>query len=423
MVLRDPRPKSASDTGSNGYPNIYAVTAYAGGKLIPFDKGINVIASVHAVDGVRVPAIIVASSPHKVGSEQTPWQDVFDIDNGHIRYYGDNRRVGIDPDATHGNQALKRALDQHLSPLESVRRTSVPLVFFRRVSREGKQKGYPQFEGFGIVRTCRRVTQLDAHGKPFANYVFEFLVMSLAEENELFDWDWINGRRNPALTASDTLAAAPIAWRRWVKNGELAISAVRRSVVKRHIVPHASQQPKSGSHGDHILAAVRKYYVGKEYRFEAVAAWVTERLLSQSGGMYRHYGVTRSSGDRGFDFVGRLDLGVGFGGVKLIVLGQAKCEAPKTATSGLDVARTVARLRRGWIGSYVTTGYFSLQTQAEILQDRYPILLIHGLLIGEELEKRMLERGTNDLASILMEIEGTHGALTEVSDPDQVLFQ
>ena len=31
----------------------------------------------------------------------------------------------------------------------------------------------------------------------------------------------------------------------------------------------------------------------------------------------------------------------------LVVLGQAKCEAPNSSTSGKDIARTVARLRRG----------------------------------------------------------------------------
>jgi hypothetical protein len=421
-VLRDPRPKSGQGVAFNDYPNIYVATAYPGGKLVPFDSGINVIAPVKSVDGVRTPAIIIASSPHKVGRRETPWQDIFDVDNGHIRYYGDNRRVAVDPDTARGNRALKAAFDQHLSPLEEVRRAALPLIFFRRVSREGKQKGYPQFEGFGIVRACERVVQLDDAGRPFANYVFDFLVMDLAKENEIFDWSWINARRNPIKSAASCLDAAPAAWRRWVKDGEDAVSTVRRSVVKRYLVPSAAQQPKPGTRGEKILADVRAYYLGQESRFEAVAAWVTARLLEHAG-IYSHFGVTRAGGDRGFDFLGRLDLGAGFGRVKLIVLGQAKCEAPKSATSGLDVARTVARLRRGWIGAYVTTGYFSTPTQTEILQDRYPILLVHGLLLAEELEKRLMERGTNDVTTVLKEIEQTHGTLTQISDPDQLLFQ
>ena len=62
----------------------------------------------------------------------------------------------------------------------------------------------------------------------------------------------------------------------------------------------------------------------------------------------------------------------------LVVLGQAKCEAPTSSTSGKDIARTVARLRRGWIGCYVTTGTFSTHTQREVADDRYPLLLVPG---------------------------------------------
>jgi hypothetical protein len=316
---------------------------------------------------------------------------------------------------------LKAAFDAHASPLKAVRCAAVPLVFFRRVLREGRQKGYPRFEGFGIVHRCERVVQLDALARPFANYCFDFIVMSLSAENELFDWSWINSRRDPTKNVEATLAKAPSAWRRWVNDGENALSAVRRSVVKRYLVKATEQRPAPGSRGEDILRRVRAYYLGKESRFEAIAAWATERLLGQTA-TYRHFGVTRASGDRGFDFLGRLDVGVGLSTVKVVVLGQAKCEDPKSATSGLDVARTVARLRRGWIGAYVTTGYFSEPTQAEILQDRYPILLVHGKLLGELLEQRMLESRRADVESVLVEIERTHGALTDVADADQLLF-
>ena len=51
------------------------------------------------------------------------------------------------------------------------------------------------------------------------------------------------------------------------------------------------------------------------------------------------------------DFVGRLDVGSGHSTAKLVVLGQAKCEKLQSATGGNHIARTVARLRRGWIGA------------------------------------------------------------------------
>ncbi len=154
--------------------------------------------------------------------------------------------------------------------------------------------------------------------------------------------------------------------------------------------------------------------------FEPIAAWITERRLA-AGGIYRHHGVTRASGDRGFDFVGTLELGTGFGSVQLVVLGQAKCEHPKTPTNAVHVARTVARLRRGWVGAYVTTSYFSASTQEEILEDKYPILLIDG-----ERSQRSWRRSSWSVGSAcrqaLKEIQSPYGDLTEVTDPDQLTF-
>jgi hypothetical protein len=47
---------------------------------------------ISTVDGERWPAILISSGPHKIGAPETPWQDLFDPDNGHIRYYGYNNR-------------------------------------------------------------------------------------------------------------------------------------------------------------------------------------------------------------------------------------------------------------------------------------------------------------------------------------------
>jgi hypothetical protein len=106
--------------------------------------------------------------------------------------------------------------------------------------------------------------------------------------------------------------------------------------------------------------------------------------------------------------------------VQLVVLGQAKCEDPGTPTNAVHVARTVARLRRGWVGAYVTTSYFSASTQEEILADKYPILLIDGRTLAEELDRYLVERGIG-LKAALAEIQADYGDLTEVTDPDQLM--
>ena len=67
----------------------------------------------------------------------------------------------------------------------------------------------------------------------------------------------------------------------------------------------------------------------------------------------------------------------------MIVLGQAKCVDPQTSISPDQVARVVARLQRGWLGVYVTTGVVSHQAQVEIIDDRYPVVLIPGGRLAE----------------------------------------
>ena len=89
------------------------------------------------------------------------------------------------------------------------------------------------------------------------------------------------------------------------------------------------------------------------------------------------------------------------------ILAEApKSELPSSTTSVKDVARAVARLRRGRIGSYVTLGAFSEPVQREVIEDEYPLLLIPGRKVGEEVDAMAREAGYNSIAAYLAEIVG-----------------
>ena len=77
---------------------------------------------------------------------------------------------------------------------------------------------------------------------------------------------------------------------------------------------------------------------------------MAEYLIKKSAKNYKHGWITKGSGDSGIDFIGRMDIGSDFGCAKVIVLGQAKCESPDVPTGGTHIARTVAKLKRGWLG-------------------------------------------------------------------------
>ena len=419
-MLRVPRPAAPQPAAIDGLPNVYHVTFGAGPKTIPLSAGINPIKSTNG----RLPAILIRSSPHKAGTDVTPWQDRLEPDRGHVQYFGDNKlATGVPADQSQGNRRLLQLFRLHTSPERSDRLIAAPLVFFEGTPFDGRIKGQVRFQGYGLLRRAELVTQLDPRTKrPFTNYVYDCLVMSLAKEDEKFDWVWIEARRDPTYTDEACLRAAPAAWRDWVNHGEAAIDRVRRHVATMQTTPTTEQQPASGSPEARVLRAVYEHYQHQKPRFESLAAAIAERILNRPGTIYRPGWVTRSVGEGGIDFVGRLDVGDGFSRASLVVLGQAKCEKLTKPTGGVHIARTVARLKRGWVGVYVTTSYFSIKVQQEVLEDKYPIVLVPGRRVAEEVRALMLERRASSVESLLTEIDQEHPVQTGLRDPADVLL-
>lgn len=420
-VLRYGRPYDSSNALRDSLTNYFYATHSAGHKLALLESGINPIAKVNVSGLLRCPAILISSSPHKIGSEESPWQDFFDPDNGHIRYYGDNKEPGLDPALSPGNKALLAAHWLHKTPSPDQRKHAVPIVFFKRITYDGKVKGYVQFQGFGIAHRVELVTQ-HVRGMYFANYVFDFVVFSLVEESEIFDWSWITSRRDASLEIDDTLRLAPKSWKLWVSEGTSAIDKCRRRVSKLQVTRPDEQKPEPGSAEDRVLREVYTFYDNRKARFEALAASVASHIIDPSGTHFMFGWITPPTCDGGSDFIGRLDVGQGFAQTKLVVLGQAKCESPDRTTGGRDIARTVARLKRGWIGVYVTTGHFSEAVQREIIEDKYPIICINGLQVAKAVSSMAFEQGYPDIATYLADVDSNYDSSIQIRQPEEVLF-
>ena len=91
-TCRTPHSQDDSIESIDGLRNHFHVTQLQGQPKINLSRGINVIRSKGKGPGSgRVAAIILRTSSHKVGSATTPWQDVYDLDRGHLRYFGDNK--------------------------------------------------------------------------------------------------------------------------------------------------------------------------------------------------------------------------------------------------------------------------------------------------------------------------------------------
>ena len=416
---KDHKPKFVDDL-----PNFFYFTHTKNRARPLLEKGISPIGVTNASDGDRHPAILISSSPHRVGSSETPWEDIFDSDNGHIRYFGDNKNANDKPELKAGNKILLEQHQLHTSAEVDQRRRASPLIFFRRVPSSGRIKGNVQIHGFGIVSKVERITQFNRNDQEtFTNYCFDFTVLSLNAEDERFAWEWISKRRDPGLSTEETLSFAPSSWKKWVRDGPSSVEKNRRRISNLYIISTDEQKPKPSSDEGKTLLKIYNFCNApkRKKRFEVLASLVASKIIKNSSNQYYEKWITPAGSDHGIDFMGRLDIGNKFGKAKIIVLGQAKCEKLDQPTGGNHIARTVARLRRGWMGVYVTTSYFSEKVQREILEDKYPILLINGLQIAETVNTIVNEEGES-LPEFLRKIDEQYEEKIASRNPEEVLY-
>jgi hypothetical protein len=330
----------------------------------------------------RMPAFIFHSNPFKKGAEGTPWVDVVEPDAGYCLFHGDNRRAGAAPLASRGNAKFVQAQRFYVDP--ALRKFAPPILVFEQAEQNGNRRGYRRFCGFGVPVRHVLATQRDKSCAYFTNLVIELALFRLEQENESFHWKWIDLRRDQSVDADTALAESPSSWKKWVSGGELAVENCRR-IVARQTVVVSSEQRNTTNEEHRILREVLAYYGKKKHAFEGLASFVAQRVL---GNRCRRGWVTKRSGDGGVDFVCRLDVGDRADRLALtpaVVLGQAKCVGMGTPVGGHALARVVARLQRGWIGVFVTTGIFSHAAQVELSEDRYPIVLINGRRLAKVL--------------------------------------
>jgi hypothetical protein len=240
-----------------------------------------------------------------------------------------------------------------------------------------------------------RVIQIDRHEQPFVNYRYDCTLFSLKAENNALSWTWIAARRDPTKALAECLTHAPASWSRWVSQG--ALDSVRQQILSYRIRTEAEQLPSAGSREAEVIRELYSYYAGPmKHRFEAVAERIAQ-LVFASNGIYHLGWITRASGDRGIDFVGRLDLGT--------IAGQAKCQVAGVTPAALS--RLAAKLGRGWVGVFVTTGYFSQQAQMELQDDGFPILLVDGAMVGELISRECLRSGLT-VRELIASIDATY---------------
>ncbi|MGY1805034.1 restriction endonuclease [Blastococcus sp. SYSU D00922] len=430
-VLRYSSDGDATSPMLDGYSNYHFITA-APGTTQPrllLDAGINAPALTMAPDGQRRALIGIRSSPWKAGHATNPWHDEFDLDHGYVRYFGDHKPSsrGL-PGSTSGNRTLFEALGSHASPDRAVRRLAPPLLLFRSVTvrREGRAvvKGHIEFCGVAVIDRLENIIQRDPETqRGFPNVALDLAVISLADSGDTLDLRWIDDRRDPSLTAEEALRHAPASWRQWVADGPPALPRVRRRVQAPRLRAREQQLPPPASTDAELLQKIHRFFDSRKHAFEMLASQIAADALGGHGGTYQEGWLTRAGGDGGLDFVGRLDIGAPGTSTPLVVLGQAKCVSPDSSVNADQVARVVARLRRGWVGVYVTTGWFTRQAQVEIIDDEYPIVLIPGLDVVKHV-RALAERTSNgDVDAVLSRAVESYAESVTHRRPEEILIR
>jgi len=416
--------KVSVEPSIDGLPNWYFETRGpdgSGWSVVRLDSGINTSAVESKLEE-RLPFLAIRSSPHRFGSSSTPWEDVHRPDQGFSRYFGDAKPGEKSAEEYLGNDRMLDAFILQSGDKED-RIKAPPILVFEAVPHSGRVKGQLMFHGLGVITKAELVVQRDEKSKQtFPNYVFDIALLDLGAENEELDWNWINSRRNSSILLKDSLELAPTSWRKWVDSGPASVTRLRRNVITRSVVSEKMQRPAKDSPEEKILFTIYDYYSQKKHRFEALAEFVAQEIFREQGVSYKPGWITQGSGDGGFDFVGSIDLDP-FGLLKSsrqVVLGQAKCEKLTKATNGLHIARLAARLRRGWVGVFVTTSYFSIPMQREILNDRYPVVLVDGARIASVVRKYQADHGI-ELLVLLDQLSEIYEDRIGFGDPDSVL--
>ena len=133
--------------------------------------------------------------------------------------------------------------------------------------------------------------------------------------------------------------------------------------------------------------------------------------------------ITKGSGDKGIDFITRIDIGQDLSGIKMVVIGQAKCQ--NETINSKDIARTIAKLKRNYVGVFVTNSTFSQQTQEEILEDQYPLIMINGNKIAQLTNKYILDssKDLNKLEEYLNNLDEQYNNYKSNIRPDDIIYK
>lgn len=297
------------------------------------------------------PAYIILIS-HDIKRTGNPWEDKVDFNTATILYWGDAK---LDRDKKYNEfRGNKRMLQAWESKLDGRLEEVPPILHFSK-----PRKGIVKFNGLCVLDDLQ-ITWFEQKGTPVKNYRFVLKIL----DQDTVDVNWLHYRANNhelhLLNKN-----APHVWKQYLK-GKL----LKLDIWSKKILTKEQQLPEIGTKDSDILDILHKQ---SPIGFEAIVVDLFKNLPNVSHKITR----TRPTADGGFDFFGQFSIPYPIN-YEISFLGEAKKFGRNSPVQPKHVSRLVARLGRGQLGIFVTTSYYTRQTQKEVLEDNYPVKLFSG---------------------------------------------
>ena len=293
-------------------------------------------------------AFLVLVSAHIKTSDHNPWEDTIDREQGRVLYWGDAKsKESKKRDDWQGNRYLERIW---VTVNQRDWSRVPPILHFSK-----PKKGLVRFSGLCVLEKLEDKWMEDK-GRRIRNYRAALSILPV----DRISLEWITGLDQGKLNG------APEAWKVYRRSGEYRPLLPYMKKVRDKL----DQLPDQDSQEFRILEELSTI---DPFKFESLVV----RALQATEVRHQIEGTSRTR-DGGFDFVGSFLLPPPLG-YSIRLKGEVKRYKPDGGGVGpKDVARLVARLQRGEHGIFVTTSYFTLQAQSEVLEDGYPVDLISG---------------------------------------------
>jgi hypothetical protein len=323
-----------------------------------------------------LPAVLILLTRTASSSYYNPWEDVIDLVNGRIYYWGDAK---YDPHRScedfAGNKVLKKIFDEILTGnLAKV----PPILHFSK-----PVPGQVIFNGVCVLKDLK-LTWFEDDGRPVRNYRASLQILDISP----VETAWLHRRVVGDLTDE------PAVWKDYQKGRRPATFKIWR----KKILSREDQLPKENSEDYELLKEVQGLTPDE---FEKITVDLIQRIPE----IVHSITKTRPTRDKGFDFFGEMNLPYPLN-YKIYIRGEAKKYDTTTAVGPKDLSRLAAKLSRGEYGLFMTTSYFSLQAQEELYEDSYPMKLISGRDIVNFLKEFRLASNGRLNPEWLMKIKG-----------------